>query len=204
MTALAGSLFVLALAAWLYPVSGYAVAAGGRFGDAGTPHERVVVSGWIFAGGAVVHAVALLLWAATSRTRQYLLQLQGAVAVVLGALTLWQYAGLADAEPAARGWAVPVVVSVVLGVVTLVAHALAPRPERNTEPRVAVRAAIAELGDAERSAVRRDLGAALADLHARGVISGFELERTRDAELGLLSVAVSTRRPPRSGEGESP
>lgn len=67
-------------------------------------------------------------------------------------------------------------------------------PPRTIELLRQRRAGVGQLSDAERTAIERDIHAAVGDLANRGLISEVEAERARGAKLGALDLHMRRRR----------
>lgn len=187
-------LILVGVLVFLYPILGMAAVSRGRFQTDQTDAATAIpASGTIFAIGCVLHVAVLVAWWTRSRTRNGVILMQGALAILLGGITLASMALDHEDFTSWGRWAIPVAVSMVLGLATCVSNAVfGPPPKKKPGiPRAAAIAAAAKLPEVQQQAVHADLRAAVADLSDRGLITASETERVRDAPLGTLSLAVS-------------
>lgn len=178
-----------------YPAGAFLLLADGRNGrfDISGIEASVALplAGALLLVGGVVHLVVVL-----RRRRRHPTQSGfDGVAVVFGAIDALSIArrGSDDDVRAWQLWLVVALLVVLVGVTGLVRGRRLAEPvdTQDGEPRAAVRRLVAKLSDAERDAVRRDLEAAVDDLARRGLVTPETAVRAKEAELGMLSIAVS-------------
>jgi hypothetical protein len=197
------TLFVVGMGA---PILGYATMTGGRFVSV-APDPRVSIpwTGALFVLGFAVHALVVGLWIFSERSAgSYLDRLPSYLAIAFGTLCGIAVAARGSAEDVANWqlWLVPVLADVIISISFLILLAVArsretqhPVPDKTVEPLRPVRRAVEKLDPATRQALEADIGGAISELTARGIITRDAAAKARSAPLGMLGLSMSGGHP---------
>jgi hypothetical protein len=188
-----------AIAVFFYPAVAFVLLAqGGRFQVTPIPADVAVpLAGTILGVGGVIELVVAVRASRRGWSDQAA-RASHAVSLIFGTLAVVSLVARGSGDDVAGwpAWAAAGLLSVVAGAVgTRAARRSEDRRRPQAGPRLPARAKIAALPESLREGIRRDLSTALDVLESRGLVSAAEAERAREAELGLLSIAVSQPRP---------
>lgn len=203
---LAIPLAILMVISMLTPILGVAAIARGRFQNFEAPAEDMIpLAGIFYAWAAGTLLVWIIVWMLADRRYSGIATTFAVMTIVLGVLTAVAMADRAadSAVDGWRSWLIPVIAAIVLGALFTTAMAVARSRSRaakhggdaslpaNLLARLqARRDAVAELSEADRLAIKRDLDAATLDLERRGLISAEDAERARTTDLGGLALRM--------------
>ena len=194
MSCLFGSLYLLALVA---PAVGAMLAVQALFSTA-TPGTPTGLEGSVLSFISA-DVVLLLMVLSTIRDRQGggLARGIGAYLVLSGIVAAASTIAIASRAELAGWWTIPSAVGVLVGALLIGAPAaerMLPRPLTRRERAQAI---IESLSVGERERIRVQLLEAIETLAERGVISRAEADWAHGAELGMLPIRMSERRPRR-------
>lgn len=198
--------FIGAAYFFIAPIAGFAVLASGRFQEYRTPSESVIpLSGFFFGCAAVYLLGWLIAWFVTGRRHTGIGLTYSLMTTVLGVIAAFALASAGQRE-SVDGWQVWVAVvwaAVGLAVVFAGLQFLSRVRSRPADsgggdelpPNMVAqlhtrRAAVAQLSEADRLAIKRDLDDAVLDLERRGLIGAEVSERARTTDLGGLALRM--------------
>ena len=206
-------LVVVVLCVALAPLAGAVILSnGGRWATAARasdPATTIPASGILFGAAAVAMIVLVVHWIVSKEST--LVRGFGLYTALCAAGALVAIDRLGEEHEVAsyQLWRIPVAVAAVLGGilgVLLIVDRLTRGRRRTSAPAGlsaaqselldARRERVAQLPEAVRDAVRRDLDAAVQDLERRGLITVADAELARSAELGGLALRMASRTTP--------
>ena len=199
-------LVILYFFSYLAPIWGTAAISANRFQSYRPDAEDTIpLSGTLFIFALALLVVSIVHWTIKGRPRNGFYEVQAALAFTLGGLSAAavRMNGINESVDSWQTWIIPILASVLLGIVFFVLLLVArftgtrSRPDGESSlPRNKVqllkqrRDQVAQLSETERSAIARDLESAISDLERRGLISAAEAERARGTELGGLALRM--------------
>lgn len=203
---LAASIALVMVLSMLFPILGVAAIARGRFQNYEAPPEEMIpLAGLFYLATLIALLVWIVIWFLGDRRSSGAALTFSVMTVILGALTAVTMSdrGMESSVDSWESWIVPVVAAIGLAAVFAILQVFAKSkksqvkidPESGLPPTKlaelkARRAAVSDLAETDRLAIKRDLDAAVLDLEARGLITASDADRARSTELGGLALRL--------------